>query len=244
MSAACRLSSSSDTSSIAAGSTRGSSTSTRGLGGGITWAWDPALCDKLLAVVRRASDSLTLSAAAAVEGSPFERLSILKTAYFSVDAQSMDDLEAYLVSRNPQNPQYAALKKELARLRAEDEAEDQIVIAPGTFLKAGASSPEMKNIVAAIRKNGSDELKERNADVLSAYAGEELYSPELVALVKDFQKENQLSADGVVSFRVRGPERPAPKPRPFPFPFPPFLLPFPPIPLLPFPLFPRPFPLP
>lgn len=112
--------------------------------------------------------------------------------------KSMDDLEAYLVSRNPQNPQYAALKKELARLRAEDEAEDQIVIAPGTFLKAGGSSPEMKNIVAAIRKNGSNELKERNADALAAYAGEELYSPELVAMVKDFQKENRLSADGII----------------------------------------------
>ncbi len=114
------------------------------------------------------------------------------------EIKSKDNLEAYLVSRNPQNPQYAALKKELARLRAEDEAEDQIVIAPGTFLKAGGSSPEMKHIVAAIRKNGSDELKEKNADVIAAYAGEELYSPELVALVKDFQKENQLSADGII----------------------------------------------
>lgn len=114
------------------------------------------------------------------------------------DIKSRDNLETYLVSRNPQNAHYAALKKELARLRAEDEVEDQIVIAPGTFLKAGGSSPEMKHIVAAIKKNGSDELKEKNAETLATYAGEELYSPELVALVKDFQKENKLSADGVV----------------------------------------------
>jgi len=114
------------------------------------------------------------------------------------EIRAMDNLETYLISRNPQNAHYKALKTELARLRAEDEAEDQIVIAPGTFLKAGKSSPEMKNIVAAIRKNGSDELKEKNAEILAAYAGEELYSPELVALVKDFQKENRLSADGIV----------------------------------------------
>ena len=40
----------------------------------------------------------TLSTVAAVEGSPFERLSILKTAYFSVDNQSLADLEATLGS--------------------------------------------------------------------------------------------------------------------------------------------------
>ncbi|MBD1546317.1 L,D-transpeptidase family protein [Labrenzia aggregata] len=114
------------------------------------------------------------------------------------EIKSKDDLEAYLVSRNPQNAQYAALKKELARLRAQDEEEGQIVIAPGTFLKAGGSSPEMKHIVAAINKNGSDALKEKHADTLAAYAGEEAYTPELVALVKDFQKENKLSADGIV----------------------------------------------
>jgi murein L,D-transpeptidase YcbB/YkuD len=114
------------------------------------------------------------------------------------EIEASSDLETYLPGHNPQNAHYRALKKELAELRAEDEAEDQIVIAPGTFLKAGKSSPEMKNIVAAVRKNGSDALKEKHAETFAAYADEDLYSPELVALVKDFQKENKLSADGIV----------------------------------------------
>lgn len=108
------------------------------------------------------------------------------------------NLEDLLIAQNPQSSHYKALKKELAALRAVDEADDRIEIAPGTFLKAGKSSPEMKNIVAAVVKNGSDTLRQKHADVLAAYAGEELYSPELVSLVKDFQKENKLSVDGVV----------------------------------------------
>jgi len=98
----------------------------------------------------------------------------------------------------PQNDHFARLTTELARLKAEDEETDQIVIEPGTFLKAGKSSPEMKNIVAAINKNGSEELKAAHAETLDAYAGEELYTPELVELVKGFQKENKLTPDGIV----------------------------------------------
>ena len=114
------------------------------------------------------------------------------------DVAGSTDVETLLTSQNPQNDHYRELKETLAELKAEDEADDQIVIAPGTFLKAGKSSPEMKNIVAAVRKNGSDELKEKHAETLAAYADEELYSPELVALVKSYQKENKLSADGIV----------------------------------------------
>lgn len=114
------------------------------------------------------------------------------------ELQVTANLKDFLIAQNPQNAHYKALKKELAALRAVDEADDRIEIAPGTFLKSGKSSPEMKNIVAAVRKNGSDALRQKHADVLAAYADEELYTPELVALVKDFQKEKKLSADGVV----------------------------------------------
>lgn len=105
---------------------------------------------------------------------------------------------AELEKFQPQSDHFAKLAAERARLMAEDDDADQIVIAPGTFLKAGKSSPEMKNIVAAIRKHASPELKAAHAQTLEAYTGDELYSPELVELVKAFQKEAKLTPDGVV----------------------------------------------
>ncbi|MEM9634498.1 MAG: L,D-transpeptidase family protein [Pseudomonadota bacterium] len=108
------------------------------------------------------------------------------------------DVAGKLEAHQPQNAHFKKLTAELARLKAEDEETDQIVIAPGTFLKAGKSSPEMKNIVAAIQKNGSDELKTAHEATLAAYDGAELYSPELIDLVKAFQKEAKLTPDGIV----------------------------------------------
>lgn len=105
---------------------------------------------------------------------------------------------ANLASHQPNNAHFKALTEELARLKAEDEEADQIVIAPGTFLKAGESSPEMKNIVAAIAKVSSEELKAAHAETLSAYEEGEVYTPELVALVKAFQKEAKLTPDGII----------------------------------------------
>jgi len=109
-----------------------------------------------------------------------------------------NNVAADLVAHQPQNDHFKKLTAELARLKAEDEEADQIVIAPGTFLKAGKSSAELKNIVAAIAKHGSEELRTAHADTLDAYDGGELYGPELVALVKAFQKEAKLTPDGIV----------------------------------------------
>lgn len=103
-----------------------------------------------------------------------------------------------LAGHQPKNEHFRRLTAELERLKTEDEDAGQIVIAPGTFLKAGKSSPEMKNIVAAIAKNGSQDLQTAHAETLQSYDGEELYGPELVALVKAFQKEAKLTPDGIV----------------------------------------------
>ncbi|MCX2722778.1 L,D-transpeptidase family protein [Roseibium salinum] len=117
----------------------------------------------------------------------------------SLEKVSAADSPAVALEKaQPQNDHFRKLTAELARLKAEDEETDQIVIAPGTFLKAGDSSPEMKNIVAAIRKNGSQDLKTAHAETLEAYDGSDLYTPELVELVRAFQKEAKLTADGIV----------------------------------------------
>ncbi|MEO0976086.1 MAG: L,D-transpeptidase family protein [Pseudomonadota bacterium] len=108
------------------------------------------------------------------------------------------DVKRELAAHQPQNDHFKALAAELERLKAEDEEADQIVIAPGTFLKAGKASPEMKNIVAAIVKNGSAELKSAHAETLNGYQETDDYDPGLVNLVKAFQKEAGLTPDGIV----------------------------------------------
>ncbi len=109
------------------------------------------------------------------------------------------DVAAYLNSRNPDSTQFLALKAELAKLRAVDGGnEAPITISLTSLLRPGDSSPEVANIVKAIQKNGSEELKTAHAATFSAYTGSSDYSPEIVSLVEDFQKEHGLKPDGVI----------------------------------------------
>ncbi|ADZ70639.1 L,D-transpeptidase family protein [Polymorphum gilvum] len=111
--------------------------------------------------------------------------------------QAAGNVEAFLESRQPQGEHFKALVAELAALRGAQEGE-RIQISLATLLKPGTDSAELANIVAAIRKNGSEALKADHAAILSAYDGGTLYGPELVDLVKAFQKENRLTPDGIV----------------------------------------------
>lgn len=108
-----------------------------------------------------------------------------------------ENISEYLEGRNPSNEQFVRLKRALASLKQADEAE-RVEIAEGTFLRPGGRSAELKNVIAAIGLKGSDDLKAAHADTLAAYEGGEDYAPELVALLKDFQAENGLTADGII----------------------------------------------
>lgn len=112
---------------------------------------------------------------------------------------------AYLESRNPSNPQFEALKAELARLKAEETGADKpIIINLQSSLKPGMSSPEVANIVAALQRHGSEGLKARHAATFASYTGTPDYTPELVALVEDYQKEAGLKPDGIVGKATAG----------------------------------------
>ncbi len=128
----------------------------------------------------------------------FERKSVDLSAAMS-NLAATSDVSAYLQGSSPSNRQFTVLVDELETLRKAD-SEDHIEIADGTFLKSGRSSPELKNIVAAVRKRGSDALLVNHGLTFIDYDtnGGDLYTKELVALVKDFQKENGLAADGIV----------------------------------------------
>lgn len=108
-----------------------------------------------------------------------------------------DDIAGALESRHPDNAHFDKLKNALAALH-ESEEETPVTIAGDTLIKPGKSHSELANIVAAIRLRGSETLKTAHADTLSAYDGTEIYTPDLVALVKDFQRDSKLTADGVV----------------------------------------------
>ncbi|SMC80772.1 L,D-transpeptidase family protein [Rhizobium sp. RU36D] len=109
------------------------------------------------------------------------------------------DVAAYLRTRDPDNTQFLAMKAELVRLRAENVGgEAPITIAPGTVLKPGKDDPELANVIKAIGRKASDALKVEHSVTLANYAGTPQYTPELVALVEGFQKENGLKPDGVV----------------------------------------------
>jgi murein L,D-transpeptidase YcbB/YkuD len=108
------------------------------------------------------------------------------------------NIRNYLESRSPLNDDFRVLKAELAKLRAETGGDDRVVIAEGTLLKPGESNPELANIVKGVVKHGSDALKTDHSVAIATYKGTPEYTPELVALVEAFQKENGLKPDGVV----------------------------------------------
>ncbi|MEN9895509.1 MAG: hypothetical protein RIR97_1361 [Pseudomonadota bacterium] len=112
---------------------------------------------------------------------------------------SSPDVGAYLASRTPDSTLFRSLVAELARLRAMPDAQSQaIVIDQGVFLKPGGTSPELPNIIAAIRAKSSDKLKVDHASILTSYDGTTDYAPDIVDLVKAFQAENNLKPDGII----------------------------------------------
>ena len=110
------------------------------------------------------------------------------------------DVAAYLRNRDPKSPQFVALRDELMRLKAEDaEAETQaITIAPGTLLKPGQSKPETAQVIGALKQVASEAVLTQHSATLTAYTGTPDYTPELVAVVEQFQEEKGLKPDGVV----------------------------------------------
>ncbi|SOC85947.1 Murein L,D-transpeptidase YcbB/YkuD [Ensifer adhaerens] len=117
--------------------------------------------------------------------------------------QRSPDVAAYLASRDPSNPQFQALKAELARLTGAQspnavDQQPRIEIAQGTFIRPGGSNPELSKIIELIKRNGSDGLKAENAMALESYTGSPDYSPDLVDVVKAFQAEKGLKPDGIV----------------------------------------------
>ncbi len=109
------------------------------------------------------------------------------------------NVDAYLESRNPSDPEFLALKAELAAVSgAANDDKPRVTINLTGLLRPGQSNPEVANVVEAIRQHGSDQLKVDHSLTLASYQGEPEYSDDVVALVKAFQSENGLKPDGIV----------------------------------------------
>jgi len=101
-----------------------------------------------------------------------------------------------LAGMHPKNTKFMALKQELANLQT---AQDDIIeLKTDILIKPGTSHPELPNVINAIQKRGSKELLEKHAEFLMPYSGELAYTKEIVTLVKDYQKEAGLGADGII----------------------------------------------
>lgn len=112
--------------------------------------------------------------------------------------QTAPDAVAYINSLEPTGPEYRALKAELARVRAESATDQTPQLPEKLLLKPGESSDELSKVIAAIQHRASDALKTQNSAILASYQSTPEYAPELVDLVKGFQKEAGLKPDGVI----------------------------------------------
>ncbi len=99
---------------------------------------------------------------------------------------------------NPNNSRFAMLMAELAELKTASSENDLEPVAAGTFFRPGQENAELPRVIALVKRKASAELVLAHGATLDSYTGSTVFSDDLVALVKDFQKENGLGADGIV----------------------------------------------
>ncbi|MDR6632796.1 murein L,D-transpeptidase YcbB/YkuD [Phyllobacterium sp. 1468] len=109
---------------------------------------------------------------------------------------SSNDPAATLAAFEPQNKWYAELKQNLHEL--DDTSEPTVSIAPGTMIRPGDTSDELRNVVALIRAKAPQDYLTEHKIVLAAHENSYVYDESLVQAIKDFQKSQGRKADGVI----------------------------------------------
>ena len=103
------------------------------------------------------------------------------------------DLRAFLVRQHRDDLPFRALTAELARLRSAGPPFQSI--STSKVPRPGETSELLPEIVEAIRKSGSLDLRSRHAAALKAYKGGKRYDKNLAALVRDFEREKGADAN-------------------------------------------------
>lgn len=101
-----------------------------------------------------------------------------------------------LKALNPDSDYFRALQTELSDI--EQQSDGLIVIPAKTLIRPGDTHEQVPNILAAIARKGSVETAESAKAFLAQPEAIDTFTPEVVELVKAFQKEKSLGADGVV----------------------------------------------
>lgn len=112
------------------------------------------------------------------------------------------EVRTYLESRHPQNEEYTALRRKLEVLRA--SAENDIIIAPKTFIRPGQSSEEFPKILKLIEQKADGTFRAEYGLLLTSNFDSNDYTPELVPLIKAAQKSHGLNPDGIIGPRTIG----------------------------------------
>jgi murein L,D-transpeptidase YcbB/YkuD len=110
------------------------------------------------------------------------------------------EVQAYLESLHPQSPEYQALRTELEALRA--SSEDDIIVDARLLLKPGETSPELPKVLGLIARSTDNTAGGEQGEVLARLGKSELYSQELVSIVKAAQERAGLKPDGVIGPRT------------------------------------------
>ncbi|MGL4406671.1 MAG: hypothetical protein ACRCT6_12980, partial [Notoacmeibacter sp.] len=95
-----------------------------------------------------------------------------------------------LEKRHPREPEYRALVRELAGLRADNS--ENVTVAAGTKIRPGDIDLELPKIIEGIRAKASSKLLTDHAITFASYDGNPLYDDSLVKIVRDWQKANGL----------------------------------------------------
>ncbi|MBB5701935.1 murein L,D-transpeptidase YcbB/YkuD [Ochrobactrum daejeonense] len=109
---------------------------------------------------------------------------------------SESDPAAYLHGFQPANEQYAALKRELVNM--EPPVGKPIRIALDGVIKPGDTSDQLGKVIALITRHAPADYLVQHRDVLDAHANGDVYDPELIAAIKDYQKLSGSAPDGVI----------------------------------------------
>ena len=110
------------------------------------------------------------------------------------DAAVVSDVGAWLDGLAPAWPQYRALRRALARLRAMEPDDDVMLLPDGDSLKPGMDDPRvlvLRSRLAALGASAGD------------HQTSTLFDPELEAAVMDFQRRFGLDDDGIVGKHSR-----------------------------------------
>ncbi|MEM1317328.1 MAG: L,D-transpeptidase family protein [Pseudomonadota bacterium] len=109
-----------------------------------------------------------------------------------------------MLAAHPRDASYAALKRELATLRAAAADVKIITIKPGTFIRPGQTNDQVAPLVEAISLKMTAKERAEHFTALMLDYSDGVFTPEAVKLVRAFQKKSGLKPDGIVGKKTLG----------------------------------------